>query len=77
MSRKPKPRTQEFLWHSRQELYSYFEQMHGLARTDVDDEILRTMETFRPRTGNPIEPRELWQKTGIELERRMRKAKGK
>ena len=69
MDKEPKLRTNEFRWESRYELYSYFKEKHGMEREDVDREIQRVMARFRPRKGQSIHTKELWQKVGTDLER--------
>lgn len=67
MTQKKPSRTSDFLWHSKQELYSYFSEKHDLSPKEIDTEIERVMEGFRLRQGQSIKTQELWQKVGLNL----------
>lgn len=61
-------RTGSFAWPTKQELYDYFEHMHGIDRAVVDAEIESVRDSFKLRKGRPINPQELWEKVGRNLE---------
>ena len=66
-------RRKEFRWNTRQELYTYFKEIHEVDKLDVDKEIHRVTAIFRPRKGQHIHTYELWEKVGSDLERSLRK----
>ena len=65
-----KKRSAEFKWRSKQELYAYCADMFGLKEHHVDQEIQRVLEDFKIRKYQPIKTEELWQKVGINLEKK-------
>jgi hypothetical protein len=67
---KEKGRTQDFKWHSKQELYGYFDETFGLQKQHVDREILMVRANFKERKNQTINTAELWQKVGLNLERK-------
>jgi hypothetical protein len=71
MKHHDEKRTNSFLWESRQELYDYFKTAYSLSKTEVDIEIDIAMSNFRFRTGQAINTKELWQKVGMALERKL------
>lgn len=64
-------RTKQFKWDSRYDLYNYFLKNHSIDKECVDLRINQTMLNFRPRRGQAIHIRELWQKVGIDIEREL------
>ncbi len=64
-------RTTVFLWPTREHLYEHFEMTYNLSREEIDEAIEEAKRGFRLRKGKPVEPKELWQKTGMMLKRRM------
>jgi 4-diphosphocytidyl-2-C-methyl-D-erythritol kinase len=64
-------RTGSFRWNSKQELCDYFNRQHGLTRKIVEGEISEVMKTFRLRQGEAVTTQELWQKVGINLEKKI------
>ncbi len=58
-------------WQSRDDLINYFQKMYDIPREEVMEEIEFSIKTFRLRKGLPIDTRELWQKVGMNLERRL------
>ena len=69
---KLKQRIENFTWNSRHDLYQYFEKEYHIKQSEVNKEIYKVMKSFRLRKGRPIDARELWQKAGSNLERRLR-----
>jgi hypothetical protein len=69
-----KPRRDSFAWQSKQELYDYFIAMYQVERSVVDYEIEEVLKNFQIRQGRPINPQELWEKVGVNLEHRFKKA---
>ena len=67
---KKSERSDNFRWHSRWTLYTYFHENFNLVKKDVDREIYAVMDTFKPRRGRIIKTAELWQKVGMNLEER-------
>ena len=65
-----KKRSEEFKWHSKQELYVYCQETFGLLSRHVDKEINAVMEDFKVRKYRPINIEELWQKVGTNLEKK-------
>jgi hypothetical protein len=65
-----KKRTAAFRWHSKQELYAYFNDIYGLKQQHVDNEIVRVQANFKIRKNQTIHTAELWQKVGLNLERK-------
>jgi 4-diphosphocytidyl-2-C-methyl-D-erythritol kinase len=65
-------RTGSFRWNSKQELCDYFNRQYGLTRKIVETEINEVMKTFRLRQGEAVTTQELWQKVGIDLEKKLR-----
>ena len=65
-----KQRTSAFKWHSKQELYKYFEETFGLQKRHVDREILMVRTNFKERKNQTINTAELWQKVGLNLEKK-------
>jgi hypothetical protein len=61
-------RTDRFRWSSKKSLYDYFHKYYDISRDKVDNEIINTMKTFKPRKGQPLRTTELWQKVGMTLE---------
>lgn len=68
---KLKQRIEDFTWNSRQDLYEYFKDNYQIEKPEVNNAIYKAMESFRFRRGKPIDPRELWQKAGCNLEKRL------
>ncbi len=66
-----KPRLEEFTWFSKQELYEYFQGMYHITREQVDIEIDEALKSFKLRKGQPIDPKELWQKVGGTIEQKL------
>ncbi len=66
-----KQRIVNFTWDSKQELYEYFQGMYGVTRAEVDKEINEALKSFKLRKGKPIDPKELWQKVGSTIEKRL------
>ena len=64
-------RTTIFLWPTRKHLYEHFEMTYNLTREEIDLAIEEAKQGFRLRSGRPVEPQELWQKTGMMLKRRL------
>ncbi len=75
MMKRMMKRREEFLWESKQELYEYFAEEHGLSREEIDREIERVMEHFRLRSGQAIRTQELWQKVGLDIAERLNDTK--
>lgn len=71
MNKFPVERTVHFKWNSRHELYEYFLKEHNLDKHTVDMQIHQTMAAFRPRMGKIIKTQELWQKVGLDLEKKL------
>jgi hypothetical protein len=65
-----KERSTSFIWNSKQELYVYFKATFGLMENQVDKEISAVLEDFKVRRYQPINTSELWQKVGINLEKK-------
>jgi hypothetical protein len=65
-----KQRTSAFKWRSKQELYNYFEETFGLQKRHVDREILMVRMNFKVRKNQTINTAELWQKVGLNLEKK-------
>jgi hypothetical protein len=65
-------RTESFRWNSKQELCDFFNRQFGLTRKIVESEINEVMKTFRLRQGEAVTTQELWQKVGINLEKKIR-----
>jgi hypothetical protein len=63
-------RTDAFKWHSKQELYTYFNDTYGLQQRHVDKEIVRVQADFKLRKNQAINTAELWQKVGLNLEKK-------
>jgi len=63
-------RSSDFKWHSKQELYTYCAETFGLMEHHVDKEIDRVLEDFKIRKYQPIKTEELWQKVGMNLEKK-------
>lgn len=70
MDDKQNKRTESFRWNSRWDLYAYFRINFNLVKKDVDNEIRAVMATFKPRKGRIIRTKELWQKVGLNLEKK-------
>jgi hypothetical protein len=68
MVQQLKARTTQFRWQSRVDLYDYFKHKYSLSQDEIDEQIDRVMESFRPRKGKVIHTVELWQKVGMSLE---------
>jgi 4-diphosphocytidyl-2-C-methyl-D-erythritol kinase len=68
-------RTGQFRWNSKQELCDYFNRQYGLTKKVVDAEIRGIEATFRLRQGEAVSTRELWQKVGIMLEKKLAELK--
>lgn len=66
-------RTTVFLWPTKQHLYDHFEMTYNLSRQEIDKAIEEAMAEFRLRKGKPVEPKELWQKVGMSLKRKLLK----
>jgi len=66
-------RTKKFRWEARMALYEHFIAKHGLSQEVVDEQIDSVMQEFKLRKGEVIEPKELWQKVGNELEKKINK----
>ncbi len=69
--KEKKSRLEEFTWFSKQELYEYFQGMYHITREDVDKEIDEALISFKLRKGQPIDPKELWQKVGGTIEQKL------
>lgn len=74
--REKQRRTGQFRWEARMELYDYFGTHYNLKPEAIDIEIEAVMDGFKERKGCPIDPRELWQKVGTEVERRLKRQGG-
>jgi hypothetical protein len=70
MRRTVEKRIGAFKWESKAELYSYFSARFALSKVEVDREIDAALANFKLRAGKTIEPKELWQKVGMSLERK-------
>jgi hypothetical protein len=70
-------RTGTFKWEARMALYEHFQNKYGLSTEEVDSEIERVKENFKLRQHQAIEPKELWQKVGMDLERKLSEKKKK
>ena len=66
-------RTTVFLWPTKQHLYDHFEMTYNLSREEIDQAIEEAKAEFRLRRGKPVEPKELWQKVGMTLKRKLLK----
>jgi len=66
-----KKRLEDFTWYSKQELYEYFQGMYRVSKEEVDKEIDHALKSFKLRKGKPIDPKELWQKVGGAIEKRL------
>jgi 4-diphosphocytidyl-2-C-methyl-D-erythritol kinase len=64
-------RTGSFRWNSKQELCDFFNRQYGLTRKVVESEIKEVLKTFRLRHGEAVTTQELWQKVGINLEKKI------
>ncbi|MFP4416834.1 MAG: hypothetical protein ACOC4C_02140 [Fibrobacterota bacterium] len=64
-----KPRSSSFNWQSRQDLYDHFKEQYDIGQQRVDEEIENAMEMFKLRKHRPINPMELWEKVGRNLEK--------
>ena len=71
VKRKQFQRTTVFLWPTKQHLYEHFEMTYNLTREQIDKAIEEAKAEFRLRKGRPVEPKELWQKVGMTLKRRL------
>jgi GTPase SAR1 family protein len=69
-------RTTVFLWATKQELYDHFEMTYNLTREEIDQEVEASMRVFKLRKGKPVEPKELWQKVGMGLKRKLLRHEG-
>jgi hypothetical protein len=69
-----KPRRESFAWQSKQELYDYFMAIYQIERSVIDNEIEEVLKNFQIRQGRPINPQELWEKVGVNLEQRFKSA---
>ncbi len=69
---KLKQRQKNFTWNSRQDLYKYFKREYHLNKSEVNKAIYQAMKSFRLRRGKPIDPRELWEKAGSNLKKRLK-----
>jgi hypothetical protein len=68
-------RTGTFKWESKSELYHYFSSKFALSKSAIDQEIEAAMNGFKLRSGKAIDPKELWQKVGMSLERKSVRSK--
>jgi hypothetical protein len=68
--KKAKKRTLTFRWESKQELYTYFDETYGLKKQHIDKEIKSVREDFKIRKDQMINIAELWQKVGMNLEKK-------
>ena len=66
-----KKRVENYTWNSRQDLYKYFDTEYHINRSEVNKAIYLAMKSFRLRRGKPIDPRELWEKAGSSLKKRL------
>jgi hypothetical protein len=66
-----KHRSTTFRWEARAALYDHFSSTHGLDKQRIDVEIADASKVFKLRKGQAIEPRELWQKVGLQLEQKI------
>jgi len=64
-------RIDKFTWYSKQELYEYFQGMYHIDKDQVDKEVDEALKSFKLRKGKPIDPKELWQKVGSTIERKL------
>jgi 4-diphosphocytidyl-2-C-methyl-D-erythritol kinase len=64
-------RTGSFRWNSKQELCDYFNRQYGLTKKIIETEIKEAAATFRLRKAEAVATRELWQKVGISLEKKL------
>jgi len=67
---KFRKRAGEFRWHSKQELYAYCKDTFGLMEHHVDKEINAVLDDFKLRKHSPINIEELWQKVGLNIEKK-------
>jgi hypothetical protein len=67
---KAKTRTTAFKWHSKQELYTFFDEIYGLKKIHVDKEINSVRSNFKLRKNQSINTVELWEKVGRNLEKK-------
>ena len=68
--KKVKKSTLTFKWESKQELYTYFDETFGLKKQHIDKEIQSVREDFKIRKDQMINTAELWQKVGMNLEKK-------
>ena len=66
-----RPRTTEFRWQTREAFFDFFTRMYGLTVDALEAEVEMASEDFRLRRNAPIDTRELWQKVGLSIERRL------
>jgi hypothetical protein len=71
MARAYQHRSTSFRWEARAALYDHFSATHGLDKHRIDVEIADASKVFKLRKGQAIEPRELWQKVGLQLEQKI------
>ena len=72
--KKFKPRSDKFRWHSKQELYTYFKEFYGLSERHIDSEVSKVSAVFKLRKNQAIITAELWQKVGLNLEKKFSQA---
>ena len=75
--KKVKSRNENFSWNTRQALFDYFHQQYHIDTATVNSEIYRALDAFKLRKDRPIDPRELWQKAGNAMRRRLRRKHAK
>jgi len=76
MNRTEEKRTANFLWNTRHDLYNYFRKVYGVSREEVDAAIDTAKVNFTLRRNQAINTRELWQKAGMSLEKKLRPRTG-
>ena len=64
-------RTSRFRWQTREALTAHFELEHAIPAEVIEAEIEMALEGFRLRRNEPIDTRELWQKVGLAIEKRL------
>jgi len=72
--KKIRARKKAFSWNTRQELSEYFRRHYQVDAATVNNEIYRALDAFKLRKGLPIDARELWQKAGNAMRKRVKRA---
>jgi hypothetical protein len=65
-------RSDSFKWHTKQELCEYFQIHYGFTKKLIDSEIEQAIKAFKLRKDQPIKTKELWQKVGNAIERKIK-----